>query len=310
MSAIHAILTASSKPKKVLRQIWRVWIMLWPLCTWGFQATPQPTAWQGIFEQMFDNPQFWVNADILLNDKKILSSNSIKKTDWLQSNLSVQINEKHITWLLTDSVGNTLKLDFGYDFKLIFGKDKKDLQDELFVRLKEIRFNSTSEKRQSDEKRVFVEASGDRFGGALTRLAYYDQQDSSIVCSPSYPYESLVNAMTNNGQCDGLYDFRVVVHRYGYRRDTVATSLAAMLDATGAVHWPKWSSWNTEEGLTVLWQHPHIGLDHLLIVKLETKGTNTVWLADFYSFIPNYNVKNLFLQFKDATANKMQLIIE
>ena len=65
----------------------------------------------------------------------------------------------------------------------------------------------------------------------------------------------------------------------------------------GAVGWPVWNLKENNE-VALLIQHPFWGFDHVLFLHLE----NDIWLGDFYSFVPNHNLLNMF---KNYDSNKI-----
>ena len=104
---------------------------------------------------------------------------------------------------------------------------------------------------------------------------------------------SAVSAINDTSQCDGLFPMVLVHNRYGNKRDSVLCTLPDLIRITGALTWPKWFA-RDAESLLVMLQHPYLGFDHMLHLKLKVLNGSSYWNAELHAYIPSHNIRNLY----------------
>ena len=178
------------------------------------------------------------------------------------------------------------------DISLLFGGDRAQLQDFLLERLEDGYRPSEASGVDTIKVDTLWQKSGLRYE-VLQHIAVLDSLDSLAVCHTSYPMASAINSFNDTASCNGLYPVRLIFNRYGYKRDTVDTDIASIMGITGATFWEKWFAVEAEE-ITVMLQHPYFAFDHMLFLKLQDGVGKKYWSGEMHSFIPSYNLGDLY----------------
>jgi hypothetical protein len=209
--------------------------------------------------------------------------------------MTVRFDKDSVHWNFKSPTGEA-SVSFPNDITLLMGHDRDILQKLLVEQLGN--YDVTVGKRALAERSDTVawQSTGDRYG-VLTQLRLLDASDSSLVCHPHWELGSVVNAISDPTACDGLYPMRLVMHRYGFVRDTVNTDIPALLSAIGAADWPKWAAIEDDEAVVML-SHPFLGYEHMLALRATEISGRRCWMADMYAFIPSHNVLDLFRKYE------------
>ena len=254
---------------------------------------------------LVQSERFRSNARLVVNGK--VAGNAAWSSLELSGTPDVQVSFRKDSAKLisTDGAGNKLEVTFPNDITLLTNTDRKDLQERLLVLLRK---QKQIVPARGGKTPVWVNTirGATRFG-LLSDIGFIDSTDSKPVCHPSMPLYSLVNSFRDTTACSGLYPVRLVLHRYGNARDTVETTVAGILRATGATSWMKWSGVEASE-LTLLLQHPFISYEHLLFIRKDVLDPNR-WLADLHAFIPTHNLTGLFTGYTPAKRKDLFKVI-
>ncbi len=248
--------------------------------------------------------RFQANAILKLNNEQVAWSN-LPDTAFLQTNnVSVSYSSDSVNWLMPLN-GNSYAISFPNDISVFYGLDRKEIQDRLIENLNS---NRTIALKWDSTHSLSDSITGDSIGlryGLLRQITFKNSIDSSLICNSNFPFESLVNAFKDTLSCNGLFPLKIVYHRYGYKQDTVKTDVPSLLKTLGAVDWPVWNLKENNE-IALLIQHPFWGFDHVLFLRLE----NDTWLGDFFSFVPNHNLLNMYKNYDANTVRSYSLKIE
>jgi hypothetical protein len=272
---------------------WRL-LLLAPICLLTHQgkAQTEPFPFEISFWQVVQSNRFQANSSLRIDQHpsswKSFVPDTADSIDSLRMNFTVDT----IQWNFVLR-GLNYEVRFPNDVSVFFGKDRKELQDLMLKSLQGINTSTfpvdTSEIHLEDT--VWI-SEGVRYD-LLKTLKVMNKTDSTLICSASYPIESLINSFSDTSQCRGLFPLVLIINRYGFEKDTILTDVPSFLRATGSTNWLKWVAQNENE-LTVLLQHPFFSLDHMLYLKLDRKDMKTFWYAELHSFIPTHNLLNLY----------------
>ncbi len=259
-------------------------------------AQTEPSLFHSSMSRVVKSERFQANAILKLNNKEVAWSKLPDASNWQIDNVTITYTSDSVNWQMPLN-RNTYSISFPNDVTVFYGLDRKEMQDKLLQILNSDRTivsKSDSSKFSSDQ--LLADSIGLRYG-LLRQNSYKNPLDSNLVCNSLYPFESLVNAFKDTFSCNGLFPLKMVYHRYGYKQDTVKTDVPSLMKTLGAVGW---SVWNLKENneIALLIQHPFWGFDHVLFLRLEKE----TWMGDFYSFVPNHNLQNMF---KNYDSNKV-----
>jgi len=259
-------------------------------------AQTEPSLFHSSMSRAVKSERFQANAILKLNNKEVPWSKLPDAANWQTDNVNITYSSDSVNWQMPLN-GNTYAISFPNDVSVFYGLDRKELQEKLLPLLSTNRtIAAKSDSLQFLVNKLIVDSSGLRYG-LLRQNTFKNPIDSNLVCNSHLPFESLVNAFKDTLSCNGLFPLKIVYHRYGYKQDTVKTDVPSLLKTLGAVGWPVWNLKENNE-VALLIQHPFWGFDHVLFLHLE----NDIWLGDFYSFVPNHNLLNMF---KNYDSNKI-----
>lgn len=265
------------------------WLVMASFCTFA-QSGERMDVSMG---SLLATERFRANAMVYRNQRRINPAMAAH-VQWNNQQMTVTYRTDTVSWEIADLDGNRYLINFPNDVTLYYGKDQKQLKDELLVSI-----------RQASSPHVMFMHS-EHPGGEITTVTQgsrYDMlhmesfmgKDGLRICDPHAPAQSLINAFQDTTSCDGIYPIQIRVH--GYQSiDSVVSSVASLLKATRAVNWQKWSAIDGEE-VTLLLQHPFLSADHLLFARMMSRKDIQGWVIDFYPYVPSGNVKDLFGQY-------------
>jgi len=141
----------------------------------------------------------------------------------------------------------------------------------------------------------------------LRGISVLKKLDSTALCRSNLPIESALNSLNDTLACNGIYPVHLVMHQYGNKRDTIGTSIPALIKATGAYAWPKWYGID-ENGLIALLQHPYWGFTHMLYLRLRTQNGSTFWMGDLHTYIDTHNIADLYGNYKQKKGAERLII--
>lgn len=244
--------------------------------------------------------RFRANAVVYKNQHRI-NPGMATGVKWNERQVTVTYHPDTVSWKTTDQEGNQYQIDFPNDVTLYYGKDQKQLKDQLLRALRQATFHHVVPKVNGSEKgEMQTDRQGSRY--EILHLESFAWKDGQRVCDPQAPTQSLINAFQDTTACDGLFPIKLVVHGY-QSKDTVASTVSSILKATQTTNWLKWSA--AEDGeVTLLFQHPFLSADHLLFARVLSRNENHFWLIDFYPYVPSGNVKVLFGRYSRKKANQ------
>ncbi len=267
-------------------------------------AQIEPSLFHSSMSRAVKSERFQANAILKLNNKEIAWSKLPDAANWQTDNVNITYSSDSVNWQMPLN-GNTYAISFPNDVSIFYGLDRKELQEKLLPLLSTNRtIAAKSDSLHFSTDKLIVDSSGLLYG-LLRQNTYKNPIDSSLICNSHLPFESLVNAFKDTLSCNGLFPLKIVYHRYGYKQDTVKTDIPSLLKTLGAIGWPVWNLKENKQ-IALLIQHPFWGFDHVLFLHLE----NDLWLGDFYSFVPNHNLLNMFKNYDSNKIGPHKLKIE
>jgi len=267
-------------------------------------AQTEPSLFHSSMSRVVKSERFQANAILKLNNKEVAWSKLPDAANWQTDNVTITFTSNSVNWEMPLN-GNIYSISFPNDVSVFYGLDRKEMQDKLLPILNSDRTIVTkSDSIKFSIDKLLADSIGLRYG-LLRQNTYKNPLDSKLVCNSLYPFESLVNAFKDTLSCNGLYPLKMVYHRYGYKQDTVKTDVPSLMKTLGAVGW---SVWNLKENneIALLIQHPFWGFDHVLFLRLE----NEIWMGDFYSFVSNYNLLNMYKSYDVKNTSSFKYKIE
>jgi hypothetical protein len=234
--------------------------------------------------------KFLSNISVLKNGR-IISSSSIKnKTNWSKEAIALSIGEDSIQWNLKDSLGVNFQISYPNEYSLHLGKDKKELEDELKEKLRtapKIEIDSTIVISVDSVIRKIVQIKE----GILFNQ-YFENQLGERILSNQLLFESTINSLMFPKEGNLPMQVEFVFHLYGKKQEVFSLHPKALLYSLP--NHESWSIWTGIQGnfLLVLFQHPDLNFHHMLSLKFVEEKDKL--MGDFYSFIPNNNVLDLF----------------
>ena len=267
-------------------------------------AQTEPSLFHSSMSRVVKSERFQANAILKLNNKEVAWSKLPDAANWQTDNVSITYTSDSVNWQMPFN-GNTYAITFPNDVTVFYGLDRKEMQDRLLQILNSDRtIVAKSDSLNFLTDKLIVDSIGFRYG-LLRQNTYKNPIDSNLVCNSYFPFESLVNSFKDTLSCNGLFPLKIVYHRYGYKQDTVKTDFPSLLKTLGAAGWPIWNLRENNE-IALLIQHPYWGFDHVLFLRLE----NDIWLGDFYSFVPNHNLLNMFKNYDSKKVGSRIFKIE
>jgi hypothetical protein len=259
-------------------------------------AQTEPSLFHSSMSRVVKSERFQANAILKLNNKEVDWSKLPDAANWQTDNVTITFTTDSVNWQMPFN-GKSYSISFPNDVTVFYGLDRKEMQDKLLQILNSDRtIVANSDSFHFSADKILTDSIGLRYG-LLRQNTYKNPIDSNVVCNSLFPFESLVNALTDTLNCNGLFPLVMVYHRYGYKQDTVKTNVPSLIKTLGAVGWPVWNLKENNE-IALLIQHPFWGFDHVLFLRLEKE----IWKGDFYSFVPNHNLQNMF---KNYDSNKV-----
>jgi hypothetical protein len=267
-------------------------------------AQPESSLFHSSMSRVVKSERFQANAILRLNNREVAWSKLPDAANWQTDNVIITYTSDSVNWQMPQQ-GNTYAISFPNDVSVFYGLDRKEMQDKLLQILDSERIIiSNSDSLNFAADKLLADSFGLRYG-LLRQTTFINPIDSSLICNSLFPFESLVNAFKDTLSCNGLFPLKVVYHRYGYKQDTVKTDVPSLLKTLGAVGWPLWNLKENNE-IALLIQHPFWGFDHVLFLRLEKE----IWMGDFYSFVPNHNLLNMFKNYDSDKAGSHTFKIE
>jgi hypothetical protein len=259
------------------------------------KAQSEPSPFALTLSDLLVNERLVQNATLRSGDGRLQWSALRSDISWHEADMTVRFDKDSVHWNFKSPTGEA-SVSFPNDITLLMGHDRDMLQKLLVKQLESHEATAGKRTLAATPDSVAWQSTGDRYA-VLTQLRLLDLNDSSLVCHPKWELGSLVNAITDPSACDGLYPMRLVMHRYGFARDTVNTDIPALLSATGAADWPKWAAIEDDEAV-VMFSHPFLGFEHMLALRPSDIAGQRYWMADMYAFIPSHNVLDLFKKYE------------
>jgi hypothetical protein len=234
--------------------------------------------------------KFLSNISVLKNGR-VISSSSIKgKTNWSKEAIALNIGEDSIKWNLKDSLGVSFQISYPNEYSLHLGKDKKELEEELKEKLRmapKIEVDSTLAISVDSVIRKIVQIKE----GILFNQ-YFENQLGERILSNELLFETTINSLMFPKEGNLPMQVEFVFHLYGKKKEVFSLHPKALLYSLP--NHESWSIWSGIQGnfLLVLLQHPDLNFHHMLSLKFVEEEEKL--MGDFYSFIPNNNVLDLF----------------
>lgn len=235
---------------------------------------------------------FLSNASVKKNGRKISSNSILSKSDWNTDNYSLRIDQDSLKWVLSDQTGDSYQIDYPNDFSLFYGKDKKELQDELVKKVEESRDNVQYDSCPKSNEGIVNRVDDEKYG--LFKKQYFLSSDSKRVYDQEFPIESLVNTFVFPEDCHIAPRVFLKIHLYGIRKNELVVFPGSFSKSILTSDWKVWSNIENEK-ILLLFEHPFLNFQHMLFLEFSEEIQD--WRGDFYSFIPNSNVGNLFREY-------------
>ncbi len=199
-----------------------------------------------------------------------------------------------VTWYFFFRTGTSLGVSFPNDVTLICGKDRGELQAMLLDNLKK-----GSHKREKSaayspcyrDDSLLHKTEELLTAEKITSISFL--ADSTAICDVARPYESLLSSLNDSNTCKGLFPVVLHVSGYGQKKDTLMISLCNFISALGNTNWDIEYA-RDKNGLLILFQHPFMGFYHMVSFTLKDTSTSKYWQAQLHSYIPSYNLTNLY----------------
>lgn len=254
--------------------------------------------------QLLSSDRFQKNILINKNGIPVKLESIIGKTDWNLENYSIDFTKELIKWVISDSTGDTFNLEYPNDFTLFYGKDKKELQDDLIHKLNlgiDLHRDSFCPEINGDVQPKIL---NDKLGAL--KVQYFINNHCEIVYAKNKPLESIVNLFMFRSNCASFQNLLLKSHLYGYQVDEIEINPIILSEFLGTENFNIWS-YLEDESLFLYMEHSYLGYSHMLMIywdkKLDTLS------GDFYSFIPNNNVSDLFPDF-NLKEDRLKIKIE
>jgi len=240
--------------------------------------------------------RFLSNLIVKKNGKPIPPKDLKDKTNWDEKGFSIEIKKDSIKWALIDTDGVLFQILYPNEYSLFYGKDKKELQEELIEKIK----FTTSETLQIDSifytpaDSVITKTLQTKYG--ILKNQFFENQLGERISSDKLIPESIVNSLMFPNERTFLSFFSLAFHKYGNQSEEIKVSFNSLRE--GLPQYETWSIWSAIQGdyLLVLFEHPFLNFHHMLILNNIARGN--VLKGDFYSFIPNSNFEELFATYK------------
>lgn len=229
------------------------------------------------------------------------------------------LKNEHVNIVRWENQDNLLEWKFPNNFQLISGKNKKELDEELFYSLTSFSMSHFSQANRykdlnRDENPILIRK-GAKFMNLLSSDVYYKQSgnDSFLVYDDNYPDYSLTNLLLKKELAGDKTVF--INHRiYGGRNEKYAVGLFDLISffekqQTGFVGIED-ANPDSIEG-TWIYYNEQFNFIHLLHFKTSSAdifSADGSISADLYSNIPLQNVSNLFGIFKpEKVSQKIEI---
>jgi hypothetical protein len=243
--------------------------------------------------------RFLINVRAIKNGQGINSKNLRAKSNWDLNNFSLQFEKDSLIWILADSAGDSFQIKYPNDVTLFYGKDKKELQDDLLQKISKGHndYQPCGDEEYNGEILTQVEEEKNN----LFKRQYFINADSTRIYASEYPIESLVNTFMFPEDCHLTPRVSLSIHSYGNELYEIDIFPGVFSKTILTEDWKVWSSIESEK-ILFLFEHPYLSFQHLLFIEFSEDRNG--WNGDFYSFIPNSNFEDLF---KDYKSNQFQL---
>jgi len=256
----------------------------------AFSQTEEKSIIQESLVPSLSSDKFLSNISVLKNGR-IVSPSSIKgKTNWSKEAIALNIGEDSIKWNLKDSLDVSFQISYPNEYSLHLGKDKKELEDELVEKLRkapQIEVDSTlAISADSVIRKIAQIKEGILFN------QYFENRLGERILSNQLLFESTVNSLMFPKEGNLPLQVEFVFHLYGKKKELFSMHPKALLYSLP--NHESWTIWSGIQGnfLLVLFQHPDLNFHHMLSLKFVEEKEKL--MGDFYSFIPNNNVIDLF----------------
>lgn len=256
-------------------------------------------ALKGNLTSSLSSEGFLSNINAKKNGRGIQSKNLRTKSNWDFNNFSLQFEKDSLIWILVDSAGDSYQIKYPNDVTLFYGKDKKELQDELLEKIRSSNHDYQPSGCEDAKGEILHQVEDEK--DSLFKQQHFITPDSKRIYAPELPIESLVNTFMFPGDCHLTPIVLMDIHSYGNPPQAIGIFPGALSKTILTEDWKVWSSIESTK-ILFLFEHPFLSFQHMLFLEFseETAG----WKGDFYSFIPNSNFGDLF---KDYKSNQFQL---
>lgn len=256
----------------------------------AFSQTEKKSIIQESLVPSLGSDKFLSNISVLKNGKIVTSSSIKNKTNWNQETIALSIDEDSVQWKLIDSLGTSFQISYPNEYSLHLGKDKKELDEELVEKLRnapQIEVDSTITFSLDS----IIRKIGQTKDGILFNQ-HFENQLGERILSNQLKFESIINSFMYLEDRSFPLKFDFVFHLYGRKQEVFSLHPKALLYSFP--NHESWTIWSGIQGnfLLVLFQHPNLNFHHMLSLKFVEE--NGKLIGDFYSFIPNTNVFDLF----------------
>lgn len=249
--------------------------------------------WRGLLV----NERFLSNTAIFHNQKKIITSDFNIDTTTTVNILNVIFSTDSVR-LNTNIDGITYAISAPNDIGLLLNSDKIELVNGLINEVKSQKPNLKNTYEYSSQNFISdtIQVKSDSKNELLFQVKILNALDSLPICAMQYPQASVINAFRDTLSCDGIYPLKMVFHEYGQKRDTLDTTVSAFIKSSGTSEWICWTIIENDN-LVILLEHPVLRFNHMLYITPMISNQLKYWLVDIHSYIPSYNVADIYSTF-------------
>jgi hypothetical protein len=182
--------------------------------------------------------------------------------------------------------GGTSFIVFKNDIQAFMGMDKKQLGDYVVQKIR-----SVASSTQIEESSIVTSISEpiDSMYGLLNKVVFHNENNQIDGLGSILQY-----LFQTHFQLDGSPSkVQLIVPKYGFKRDSLNVSFAQLNDFFGSDVWELWLG--KEETQFILYiKNKTFNYAHLFFANQERFINSEIPKLEFYAFIPDDNVKDIF----------------
>jgi hypothetical protein len=240
--------------------------------------------------------RFLANTTVKRNGVVVNPLKIKEKTNWNERDFEIVFDSDSVKWVLKDSENQTYQIIFPNDYALYFGKDKKNLQEELLGNLRKAPQMDLKSGTPTKSGTVINNVTGTKYGIFFNQ--YFTNHRNENVFSKELVAESLVNSFVLQDQPHFFAPLNLKFHKYGSEVEDFEIYPKSLKEALIGEEEYTLRSSIEDDVLILLFEHPFLNFHHMLFVKNQKAGFSIT--ADLYSYIPNSNIQELYSEFRKS----------